>query len=180
MLFLNLQASRWAVACGFCRYYWLIGRGVGWVSLWEGHSDCVRAARACRDAAPENLLLMFWSLVCRIREGLFPLTSMQLGIHLYVQPLIDLSISLDKWDSGVISTLWGTVCSLVGTDIVFPTVRYWNLPVVFQWLILQWHLFDYQPQVLYPRVYNSGDYCWIPIAMTPAIYTYIPPYFMYK
>lgn len=24
---------------------------------------------------------------------------MQLGIHLYVQPLIDLSISLDKWDS---------------------------------------------------------------------------------
>lgn len=123
MLFLNLQASRWAIACGFCRYYWLIGRGVGWVSLWEGRSDCVRVARACRDAAPENLLLMFWSLVCRIREGLFPLTSMQLGIHLYVQPLIDLSISLDKWDSGVISTLWGTACSLVGTDIVFSNSK---------------------------------------------------------
>lgn len=160
MLFLNLQAARWAIACGFCRYYWLIGRGVGWVSLWEGRSDYVRAAHACRDATPENLFLMFWSSVCGIREGLSALTSMQLGIHLYVQPLIDLSISLDKWDSGVISTLWDTACSLVRTAIVFfffPTVRYWNLPVVFQWLILQWHLFDYQPQVLYTRVCNSGD-----------------------
>lgn len=174
MLFLNLQASRWAIARGFCRYYWLISRGVGWVSLWEGRFDYVRAACACRDAAPENLLLMFWSSVCRIREGLSALTSVQLVIHLYVQPLIHLSISTDKWDSGVISTLWGTACSLAGTAILFQTVRYWNLPVIFQWLILQWHLFDYQPQVLYIRVYN------IPTAMTQAIYTYIPPYFMYK
>lgn len=28
-------ASRWAIACGFFRYYWVICRGAGWISLWD-------------------------------------------------------------------------------------------------------------------------------------------------